>query len=106
VAEALLQRNVHHVVCAVDLSNCFNDLDRDELVAECLRHRDVPAVAALARYVLAMTVPPFPPSLTTAVVPCSIRTAWERTPTSVWTPPSRAAGGGYLSTVVPAECAG
>eukprot|EP01047_Picozoa_sp_COSAG01_P079532 COSAG01_NODE_15126_length_1371_cov_31.155660_1_plen_85_part_00 len=43
VVEALLQRNPLNVVCAVDLTNCFNDLTRDELVAECLWHPDVPA---------------------------------------------------------------
>jgi len=54
VVEALLQQDEDNVMLSIDLSNCFNALDRNELIAECFRHE---LTRPLAHYV-AMTYPP------------------------------------------------
>ena len=54
VVEAMLQRDHEAVMCAIDLENCFNAVDRDMLVDECLKH---PTLQELARHVVA-TYPP------------------------------------------------
>ena len=36
VVEALMQKDKHNCMCAIDLTNMFNDIDRDELIDECL----------------------------------------------------------------------
>ena len=38
VVETMLQRDDRAVMCAIDLENCFNAVDRDMLIDECLRH--------------------------------------------------------------------
>ena len=50
VVECLLQQDTRNVVVAVDLANCFNDIDRDALVEELRRY---PELRPLARYVVA-----------------------------------------------------
>jgi hypothetical protein len=49
-AEAMLQADPENVLLAIDLVNCFNACDRDELIRECLRHEQL---RPLARYVAA-----------------------------------------------------
>ena len=44
-----MQRDADNVVVAIDLANMFNDVDRDALIDELLRHDEL---APLARYVL------------------------------------------------------
>ena len=50
VVECLLQQDARNVIVAVDLANCFNDIDRDALVEELRRY---PELRPLARYVVA-----------------------------------------------------
>ena len=54
--ECLLQRNPHFALVSIDIENCFNAMDRDALIDECLASDD-PVVRALARYV-ERTYPP------------------------------------------------
>ena len=50
VVECLLQRDTSNVALAIDLANCFNDVDRDTLVDELRTHSNL---KGLARYVVA-----------------------------------------------------
>ena len=38
MVECLLQQDADNVIVAIDLANMFNDVDRDALVDELLRH--------------------------------------------------------------------
>ena len=38
--ECLLQSNHNNVIMSIDLSNMFNDVSREQLCAELLRHED------------------------------------------------------------------
>ena len=58
--ECLLQRNPGFALVSIDIENCFNAIDRDRLIDECLASTE-PGIRVLARYV-ERTYPP----------PCSI----------------------------------
>ena len=46
VVECLLQRDARNVVVAVDLANCFNDVDRDALLVDEWPDAETSAVTA------------------------------------------------------------
>ena len=48
VVEGMLQRDKDNVFLSIDLTNCFNAMDRDLLIVECMKHE---ALKPLARYV-------------------------------------------------------
>ena len=45
VVECLLQRDTSNVALAIDLANCFNDVDRDTLVDELRTHSNLTGLA-------------------------------------------------------------
>ena len=54
--ECLLQRNPGFALVSIDIENCFNAIDRDRLIDECLASTE-PGIRVLARYV-ERTYPP------------------------------------------------
>ena len=48
VVEAMLQQDKENVIISIDLTNCFNAINRNKLIEECLRHE---VTRPLAHYV-------------------------------------------------------